>query len=327
MSLTVQADGAASRSRLQHFPVAFFAVVMGVAGFAIAVQRAEATLGLGSGAGIGLAWAAAGLFVLILAMYLTKLLRFRDQVAKELAHPIKASFFPAISIGLVLLSVALSPAAAGLSFALLAAGAALQLALTLFVLARWIGPTTFEIQHANPSWFIPVVGNILVPVAAVDHGLVEVGWFFFSVGLLFWLVLQAIVLYRLIFHPPLPDKLVPTLAILMAPPAVGFLAYVELTGALDGFARVLFYAALFTGSLLLASLRRFVGLRFFLSWWAYSFPLAALTIAAIAMHGLTAQHAFAVLAWALLAALGAVVVVLVVLTVQAIARGEICVAD
>lgn len=38
----------------------------------------------------------------------------------------------------------------------------------------------------------------------------------------------------------------------MAPPAVGFIAYVKLTAAVDGFARVLLYTALFTALLLLA---------------------------------------------------------------------------
>jgi tellurite resistance protein len=318
---------AAAHSRLRHFPISIFSVVMGLAGFAIAVQRAETILGLPAGAGNGLGWAAAGVFVLLTAIYVAKLLRFRDEVANELAHPIKLSFFPAISIGLILLAVALHPASARLSLALLVLGATLQLALTLFVLARWIGQTTFEIQHSNPSWFIPVVGNILVPIAAVDHGLVEIAWFFFSVGLVFWLVLQTIVFNRMIFHHPLPAKLVPTLFILMAPPAVGFVAYVKLAGGLNGFARVLFYTALFTGLLLLALYRKFVGLKFFLSWWAYSFPLAALTIAAMLMYQLTALGLFAALAWALLAVLGAVIALLLARTLKAIARREICVEE
>lgn len=327
MSSIEHASAADAHSRLRHFPISFFSVVMGLAGFAIAVQRAESILGLPAGAGNALAWVAAGVFVLLAAIYVAKLLRHGDEVAQELAHPIKLSFFPAISIGLILLAVALHPASARLSFALLALGATLQLALTLFVLARWIGQTTFEIQHSNPSWFIPVVGNILVPIAAVDHGLVEIAWFFFSVGLVFWLVLQTIVFNRMIFHQPLPAKLVPTLFILMAPPAVGFVAYVKLAGALDGFARILLYTALFTGLLLLALYRKFVGLKFFLSWWAYSFPLAALTIAAMLMYRLTALDFFAALAWALLAVLSAVIALLLARTLKAIATRELCVEE
>jgi tellurite resistance protein len=321
------AHAPARHSRLQFFPISFFSVVMGLAGFAIAVQRAESILGLPGGAGQVLAWLAAAVFALLAGIYATKAMRFRQEVIKELAHPIKLSFFPAISIGLILLSMALHAAAPRFAFGLFALGAVLQLSLTLFVLARWITHTVFETQHSNPSWFIPVVGNILVPLAAVDHGLPEVGWFFFSVGLVFWLVLQTIVFNRVIFHHPLPAKLVPTFFILMAPPAVGFLAYVKLGGTVDGFARVLFYTALFTALLLLALARKFVGIKFFLSWWAYSFPVAAMAIATMVMYRMTGLPLFAGIAWLLLALLAAIIALLVVRTARSIAAGEICVED
>lgn len=326
-TVTAAAAPSAPHLRLRFFPISFFAVVMGLAGFAIAVQRAEAILGLPTGPGAVLGWVAAGVFILIAGLYAFKLLRYRDEVLKELAHPVKLSFFPAVSIGLILLSIALNAASPGLSFGLLTVGAALQLVLTLFVLSRWITQTTFEIQHANPSWFIPVVGNILVPLAAVDHGMMEIAWFFFSVGLVFWVVLQTIVFNRVIFHHPLPAKLAPTFFILMAPPAVGFIAYVKLTGAVDGFARVLLYTALFTALLLLALYRKFIGIKFFLSWWAYSFPVAALTIATMLMYRMTGFGFFAGVSWVLLAALTAIIVLLLARTLKAIAAREICVEE
>ena len=42
--------------------------------------------------------------------------------------------------------------------------------------------------RTNP-WFIPVVGNIIVPIAGVDDAPAEVSWFFFSFGLIFWIAL------------------------------------------------------------------------------------------------------------------------------------------
>jgi tellurite resistance protein len=314
-----------SGSRLRFFPISFFAVVIGLAGFAIAVQRAEAILGVPNGVGLVLAWIAAATFVLIAGFYAFKLLNYRDEVMRELTHPVKLSFFPAISIGFILLSIALHAASPALAFGLLAVGASLQLVLTLFVLSRWITQTAFEIQHANPSWFIPVVGNILVPLAAVDHGLTEIAWFFFSIGLVFWLVLQTIVFNRFIFHHPLPAKLAPTFFILMAPPAVGFIAYVKLTGAVDTFARVLLYTALFTAMLLVALYRSFLRIKFFLSWWAYSFPMAA--IATMLMYRMTGLPFFAGLSWLLLAALTAIIAVLLVRTLKAISDREICVEE
>lgn len=314
-------------SRIRFFPISFFSIVMGLTGFAIAVQRAEEVLGLPAGAGQVLVWFAAAVFLLLAGAYGTKMLRYRAEVAKELNHPIKLSFFPTISISLVLLSIAFRSAQPELSFALFALGAPLQLGFTLFVMSRWIGHTHFEIQHSNPSWFIPVVGNILVPIAGMAHGLSEMSWFFFSIGVVFWLVLLTIIMNRVIFHHPLPEKLLPTFFILIAPPAVGFISYVKLTGGLDGFARVLFYTALFTVLLLGALQKKFRGIQFFLSWWAYSFPTAAFTIASMLMFHQTGIVFFGWLSWLMLALLTGIILLLLFKTGVAMAKGNVCVED
>lgn len=78
------------------------------------------------------------------------------------------------------------------------------------------------------SW---IVGSIIIPIAGVKHGFVELSWFFFSVGLIFWLILLVIVLYRMFFHAPIAEKLMPTLFILFAPPAIGLSLHVYWTAA------------------------------------------------------------------------------------------------
>ena len=105
----------------------------------------------------------------------------------------------------------------------------------------------------NPSWFIPIVGNILVPIAGVPLGYTDISWFFFSIGIVFWPVLLTIIFYRIIFHPALPGKLIPTFFILIAPPAVGFLSYMKLTGEMDNFARILYFSGLFFTLLVFAA--------------------------------------------------------------------------
>ncbi|AGX86767.1 SLAC1 anion channel family protein [Candidatus Symbiobacter mobilis] len=316
-----------SSARLAYFPVSFFSIVMGLAGMAIAVQRAQSYLGLPGNAGTWLALFAALVFTVLACVFVLQCLRYPQEVTKELAHPIKLSFFPTLSISLLLLSIALEALSHDLSLWLLALGAPLQLGFTLFVMSRWIGLTHFEVVHSNPSWFIPVVGNILVPVAAVSHGCIEVSWFFFSIGLVFWLVLLTIILNRVIFHHPLPEKLLPTFFILIAPPAVGFIAYVKLTGDIDAFARILYYTACFT-VLLLISLKKFLGfVRFYLSWWAYSFPLAAFTIASILMYHRTGQSFFQGVAWLMFVVVSVVVAGLTARTLLGIARREFCVDE
>lgn len=313
-------------SRIKYLPISAFATVMGLSGFSIAWEKAQRMTGFSGVAGVTLAFAAL-LFVVLLFAYGSKLMSHRDAVLKELHHPVRLSFFPTISISLVLLATATLEVHTGVSEVLWLVGSTLHLLFTLYVLGAWINHEHFQIQHMNPAWFIPVVGNILVPIAGVSHGYVEVSWFFFSIGLLFWLVLLTIVFYRIIFHAPLPGKLVPTLFILIAPPAVGFIAYVKLTGGVDVFARLLYYSGLFITLLLFTQVHRFARLRFFLSWWAYSFPLAAITIATLIMYQQLGHSALLGLGVVLLAVLSLVIGILVLRTTLAVLRHEICVEE
>jgi tellurite resistance protein len=315
----------AREPRLKYFPVSFFAMVMGLTGLSIAWYRAEVTFALQlrmSGAILGLAGVA---FLVLLALYLNKLLRFRQAVLNELDHPIQLNFFPTISISLILLGIATLEQWPGIAGVLWVLGTALHLVLTLYILSVWIHQEHFEIHHINPAWFIPVVGNVLVPIAGVPLGFTELSWFFFSIGILFWVLLFAIIMYRVFFHQPLQARLMPTFFILIAPPAVGFVAYLQLTGELDAFTRVLYYNGLFLTLLLATQVARFVGLQYYLSWWAYSFPLAAITIATLSMFQLTGDTLFAIVGWCLLVLVTLVVIYLLYLTMRAVGRGKICI--
>lgn len=318
-------------SRLEHFPVAFFAMIMGLAGLSIAWHKAQATFDMHwLDLALGLRWLATGLFVLMLGMFLGKLARHWPTVVREFNHPIQLNFFPTISISLLLLAVTWLPSQPGAAAVLWIAGAVLHLLLTLHVLGMWIHREHFEIHHINPAWFIPIVGNAIVPVAGVSLGFTELSWFYFSIAMVLWLVLFAIIVYRMLFHAPLPDRLMPTLFILIAPPAVGFIAYVALSGImaggeLDAFARILYYTGLFLTLLLLSQAARFVRLHFYISWWAYSFPLAAITIATLIMFDLTGLVAFALIGWFLLSLVTLLVLFLLWRTAVAAGSRTICV--
>ena len=111
------------------------------------------------------------------------------------------------------------------------------------------------------------------------------------------------------------------LFILVAPPAVGFIAYLQLAGELDAFARLLYYSALFTALLLLWNLKIFLRLPFFLSWWAYSFPTAAFTVASVLMYQHTEIAFFAALGYLLLALASVLIGYLVMKTVKGLRSG------
>lgn len=317
----------AEQARLKNFPISWFAVVMGLAGLTIAWSRAEDVLRIPVAISSWLVGVTIIVFIALAVAYAAKLAVYSAEVAKEARHPVKLNFFATISISVILISITLLHRQPELSKWLWSVGAAAHLLFTLYVLSVWIHHTHFEIQHINPAWFIPIVGNILVPIAGVHHASPEISWFFFSIGLVFWVVLLTIIMYRVIFHQPLPGRLIPTLFILVAPPAVGFISWLQLTGEVDAFARVLYYIALFLTLLLLTQARRFARLEFFLSWWAYSFPMAAITVATILMFQHTGLPFFNWVSWVLLTLLTLLILMLVGRTLLAMARGEICVEE
>ncbi len=319
---------AAQHGRLEHMPVSLFSIVMGLAGTTVAVEKAEHLWSWSIAPSAYLLAFTAVVYVLIFFAYLAKFVLHRQHVIAEFNNPIRMSFFPAMSIGMLLLSIAALNRYPVISLYLWAIGSAAQLLFTLVILSTWMHHEKFQVQHSNPAWFIPIVGNILVPIAGVPMGFPEVSWFYFSVGIMMWTPLLAVLLNRFFFHPMLPGKLVPTLFILLAPPAVGFIAWVKLhNGVLDDVGRILYYFALFTTMLLFSQMKHFVKLAFALPWWAYSFPMAAMTIASSVMLEKVGGTFFAVLVPLLMTLLLLLVSMLVVRTLLAMKRGQICVPE
>ena len=314
-------------NRLRDFPVSFFAMVMGLAGLTIAWEKTAALTVVSGAIGHLLLWVTLVVFVVLALLYLVKLLRYPGAVRAELTHPVKLAFFPAISIGMLLLAIAGQHHAPGVAAVGWRIGTVLHFMLMLYILNSWVNHSHYKIAHINPAWFIPAVGNVLVPIAGVGFGYIEVSWFFFSVGMLFWIVLLTLVFNRVLFHDPLPIKLEPTLFILIAPPAVGFLSWVKLTGSVEEVGRVLYYLALFFSLFLLTQVWRLAKLPFFLSWWAYSFPLAAITIASWVMHQQLGGVLFRYLAFFFLGLVTVVVAFLLVRTLQAVVGRKVCVPD
>jgi len=130
-------------SRLKHFPIAFFAMVMGLAGLTIAWEKAQVSLGLPFRLEAALLPLTALVFLLLSLFYAIKLIRYRDAVLKELQHPVKLNFFPTISISLILLSIATLSVSPLLSKGLWMVGAGLHLLFTLYI--------TFAVYASQPD--------------------------------------------------------------------------------------------------------------------------------------------------------------------------------
>lgn len=270
-------------------------------------------------------------FGLIALFYLAKAALHWRAVVAEWHHPVRLAFFPTASVSMLLLATAAMNLSQPVALALWGLGTTLQGGLTLAVISGWIGTRSFEHGHLNPAWFIPAVGNVVVPVAGAQLGFIEISWLFFSAGLIFWVVLLTLVFNRLVFHDPLPGRLQPTLVILIAPPAVAFISWTGLggpgAGAVDPFGHILLSLGYIFAALMAVQLPRILRLPFDLSFWALSFPVAALTIASFVYAERTGSDPHLRIATALLAVLSVLLLGLVGRTATGILRGEICRPD
>lgn len=245
----------------------------------------------------------------------------------DFSHPTRINFFAAFSISLLLLSVAYLPVNDLISKILWIAGVLVHTPLTFLILNFFIRQDRFTIQHYNPAWFIPIVGNMVIPIAGVEHFDKEISWFYFSIGLIFSIFFMTIFLYRVFFHHPLPEKLVPTFFILLAPPSVGVISYYKLTGQLDSFTKLLYGFSLFLVGLFLFQFNMFYRIRFYISWWAYLFPSAAFTIATLLVYQKTHNQIILIVVYLALLVLIHFFIVFIWKTVRLIGRQELCVKE
>ena len=307
-----------SQSKIKSLPIMLFAGTMGLGGLCAAYKKLSEVFDLPGEIFSALRALDCTVFCLLSAFYLFKLLKFKEEVKAEFSHPIRINFFGGFIISLFLLALAYKDAPR-LYYSLFYAALGLQTIFTLYVISFWIDEK-FDITMLNPAWFIPVVGNLLIPIIAEKSQAI---WYYFSLGLFFWIILFAVIFYRLVFCDKLADKFIPTLVITLAPPAMAFLGYVKLTEQFDAFAAILLNINVFFAALILFSYKRFIKLKFALSWWAFTFPTAASSIAFLKAYEITRSDFYLVLGVGAFTALVASILIVGFLTVKSIINGEI----
>ena len=305
----------------------WYALVMGLAGLALAWHRAVPVLGERAGAvSLLVGVLAAAVFAVLAGATVLRGQRYPEAWAEDRRHPVRHTFIAAMPIGVLLLAtvgVAIAGPQSPLWLALWWVGALAQLFVTGWVLVRWWRPAAqggLQWAGVTPALFIPIVGNVLVPLAGVPLGQPEWSAAQFGLGLLFWPLVMALVLVRIAVQGMWPERLLPTAFIFVAPPAVIGLGLLQL-GAPVGLAWALWGMAMFTLGWAGALLPRIAKLPFGLPHWAMSFPLAAM--AALTLRLAAPATAMAALGLALLAAASLLILALLAGTVRGLRDGSL----
>lgn len=316
----------AREGKLGYLPVALFGSVMGLAGLSSAWRLASQMFDLAHWVSQLFGLLALLAFVLVAAAYAVKAVTAPHALKAEFLHPIAGNLFGTLFISLLLLPLVLADYSLMLARGFWITGALGMLGFAWVIMSRWLSQRQ-QAAHATPAWIVPVVGLTDIPLAIpLLHwdGLGDIGFFALAVGLFFAIPLFTLIFSRLLFEEPIGVGLQPSLLILLAPFAVGFSAYVSLTGEVDRFASALYMLTLFLLAILAGRLRHLArSCPFRLSWWSVGFPLAAAASCALryAVHapGWFTQG----VAILLLAAATLVVSGMAVRTLLGVARGQL----
>jgi tellurite resistance protein len=307
-------------------PISLFGAVMGLTGLSGAWRLAQVRYAVPAWVADVIGALAIIIFVTLAIGYLAKAVTAPASVMAEFRHPIAGNLFGTFFISLLLIPILLAPYARLLGQIVWVIGAVSMIVFAWVIVSRWMSDRQL-VAHATPTWIVPVVGLLDLPLALPSLGLPPlhgVMVFGLALGLFFAIPIFTLVFSRLLFEEPLPPALQPALLILVAPFAVGFSAYVVITGEVDLFAESLYMLTLFFLTVLVGRLRQAaLCCPFRVSWWAISFPLAASAIAAIrfatARPGMIAD----VLAWLLLGFATLAIIALLFRTLFGIAKGEL----
>lgn len=167
-----------------------------------------------------------GFAVLLWLAIWGKILFFPEQVKLELRHPMVAGAFATFFMaGQAWLQHLNHSWLKTISFSLLASG---FLIYTVYFTVRFVGQRRLELVY--PTWFVPYVGLAIIAPTAKQIGLAGLSQFFFYFPLFAYLILLAVISYR-VRRLPLTTAERPSLAIYGAAPSLLLAVYLLVSPA------------------------------------------------------------------------------------------------
>lgn len=290
--------------------------------------------------------AAAMLLVLGLAALL-RILLFPRAVFDTISHPVEGSFYATFPISLLVMAGQWSMR--GIDPAWVAvlwwAGALGTFLTSYLVLFRLFTLDRLKLQMVTPAHFIPAVGLVVIPVAgaglaAQAQGLMREVYFGINMlgmgaGFFMYIALVAITMARHFLMPPIEGKMTPTHWVHLAPLGViplSLLSLLHAVGNEGAMSYGLLVAMGFMGTslwwLVLAlamTVRNALQgkLPFALSWWAFVFPVGAITVLSIRLTALANFTLLGYVSYALTALLLAVWLAAAAGTVRGLIKGGV----
>ncbi|GIU08735.1 MULTISPECIES: TDT family transporter [unclassified Shewanella] len=212
------------RHRVSRLPSPMAGLALAIGSLGWAWESMVPSLG-GNGQLIG-----ASIAAVLLLMLVAKFVLHPRVLIEELTHPVVGSVIPTFAMGLMVVSAALGQFNHAVGVALWLVAIAIHIVfLSMFVYYRAID---FKLDHMVPSWFVPPIGIIVAAVSFPHGSEMQYQWLADSIltfGMVSYLVMLPVMLYRLIFCEPIADAAKPTIAILAAPASLSLAGYLTIS--------------------------------------------------------------------------------------------------
>lgn len=307
---------------MPRVPASFFGIVLGLAGLANAWRAAHVVWSLPAAVGEIIYAIAFIVWFLIAALYALKWVIAPAVAKEEAGHAVQCCFIGLAGVATLLVAQGALPYSRPAAIVLFTLGAGVTV---LFALWRtgilWRGGR----DHAatTPVLYLPMVaGGFVTGIVSSALGGQEWAELAFGAAFFTWLAIESVLLHRLYTAAPLALPLRPTLGIQLAPPAVGAVCYVSITGGhADLLAHMLIGYAVFQALLLVRMGRWIAEQPFAPSYWAFTFGATALAGAAIRVSN--GSGALALLAPALFVLANLVVLGIAIGTVRLLFAGRL----
>ena len=290
------------RDIIKNFLPSWFAVIMGFGIIISSSMAYSSRISYLQYFAKVLAYINIALFVILLIPWILRWIFYKKNAMADFKHPIMTNFYPTITIAAMIIALNLQMIGVPMNITLWIwfAGAIGTIFLSISIPFMIFNNHEIALHHVNPSWFIPPVGLIAIPLFGYPFLSLTLGilnqivllfnYFGLGAGIMLYISLLTITLHRFITHPPLPNVLAPTIWIGLGPIGAGIVALLNLIGK-STFVTIKepfnVFSLLFWGFGLWWAFLTFImtlyyakklKLPYSLSWWAFIFPFGVFVV-------------------------------------------------
>jgi tellurite resistance protein len=304
-------------AQMRRIPLNTLAIGFGLAGLAGTWTAADRLLGVASVVPDALWLLDAVVLAGLLTLHALRGRRAAQTLVDQLRDPAQRPLGALVPVVMMFLGARLQPFAPRVADAIVVFSVAVAAGYAGWVLAGWaVGRLPMASIHGGH--LLPTVAAGLVGANALAQvGHPHAATAAFAVGIFFWVVVGTLLLVRITMGSALPDPLVPTLAIVLAPPVVAGNSWFSMhgmrddaaIGALAGLSVLMFVMQV----ALVPVYRR---LPFTMGFWSFTFPVAAAGTFAIQLLSIERPIGWQVWSWI---AVGGVTALIAAIAVRTIA--------